>query len=180
MSDKPMKPLQLVPSRELYFTGCLFLILSAVNAGMALAAQSLLLAASTGLYAMVALLFMLLTRFPRVSVTREGILIQINAKSVPVLKAWDEFQCIYPIRAGLTYEGVGLLFAARPLTKEEQFAAARVCQKRPFRSAPLHDGHVWIGTKGIDPQLKSLLPDTVRIMPETACVTVNRRFTKII
>lgn len=180
MPDKQTKPLQLQPSRELYFSGWFFLLLSAINAGIALAAQNLLLAVSAGLYGFVALLFMLLLRFPRISVTQEGMLIQESAKDMPIMKEWNQFQCIYIIRAGLTYACAGLLFATRPLTKEEQFAAARACQKRPFRSAPLHDGHVWIGTKGIDPQLKSLLPDTVRIMPETACVTVNRRFTKII
>lgn len=180
MPDKPVKPLRLLPAPGTYVLGWLFIFLSAALTVMALAVHSGLLISLACCPAAFELLLMYLTRYPRVKATAEGLFLQQDRKHPTVWMKWDEFQCVYILRAGLTCECAGLLFAARPLTKEEQFAEATACQQGTFRPSLMHDGHVWIGTKGIDPRLERLFPDTLRIMPEAECATVNRLFTKLI
>ena len=164
MPDKPVKPLRLLPAPGTYVLGWLFILLSAALTVMALAARSGLLILFSCGSAASALLLLFLTGYPRVTATAEGLFLQ----------------CVYILRAGLTSECAGLLFAARPLTKQEQFTAAKACQQGTFRPPLVHGGHVWIGTKGSDPRLERLFPDTLRFMPETECATVNRLFTKLI
>lgn len=180
MPDKPVKPLRLLPAPGTYVLGWLFILLSAALTVMALAAHSGLLILFSCCSAAFALLLLFLTGYPRVTATAEGLFLQQDRKHPTVGMKWDEFQCVYILRAGLTSECAGLLFAARPLTKQEQFTAAKACQQGTFRPPLVHGGHVWIGTKGIDPRLERLFPDTLRIMPETECATVNRLFTKLI
>lgn len=180
MNSKQMKPYQLLPETGIYVISGMFFFFAAAGILMGLVTHEYSLIALATLPAAFGLLLYLPVQYPRVNVSLEGISIQRSAKSSPQMLPWSQFQCVYAIRAGVTYKNVGLLFTTRPLSKPEQFEAAKACQKGAFRPPLIHEGHVWIASLGIPKELRERMPDSIRIMPEVACANVNLLFTKLI
>lgn len=119
--------------------------------------------------------------YPRILISAEGIHIQRRHRAALETLPWAQFQCVYVFRQGMTYKACGMLFTTHPMTKQEQFEAARACQEGGFRPRLTHDGHVWVGTSLYALQvLDSAMPAHIQQMPETACANVNLRFTKLI
>lgn len=180
MKNKQMKPYRMLPDTGIYVMSGMFFFLFAAGILVGLTTHEYTLIALAVLSAGFALLLYLPCQYPRVNVSLEGIIIQRSAKSSPQLLPWSQFQCVYTIRAGFTGKNVGLLFTTRPLSKPEQFEAAKACQKGAFRPPLVHEGHVWIASVGLPKELRARMPDSIRIMQETACANVNLLFTKLI
>ena len=119
--------------------------------------------------------------YPRISVSADGIIIQRNRRQTPELHPWEQFQCVYAFRAGVTYKYCGLLFTTMPLSKTEQFSVAKACQQGMLCPSLTYNGHMWVGASPIKlDALYAHMPDHIQRMPETACANVNLRFTKLI
>ena len=180
MNNRQVKPYQMLPEMGIYVMSGIFFFFTAAAILLGLFTHEYSLIALAALPASFGLLLYLPFQYPRVKVSLEGISIQRSAKSSPLLLPWSQFQCVYAFRAGVTGKNVGLLFTTRPLSKTEQFEAAKSCQKEAFRPPLIHEGHVWIASLGMPKELRERMPDSIRIMPEVACANVNLLFTKLI
>ena len=119
--------------------------------------------------------------YPHISISTDGIHIQRKHGHTLELHPWEEFQCVYTFRAGITYKYCGLLFTSTPLNKTEQFAAAKACQQGMLRPILTHNGHMWVGASPLMlDALYARMPAHIKRMPETDCANVNMRFTKLI
>ena len=117
--------------------------------------------------------------YPRILASKEGLYIQRKRKEPLEMLPWSQFQCAYTFRQGITYKACGILFTTRPMTKQEQLAAAKACQEGGFRPRLIFEGNVWVGTSSATMQtLGVTIPDHIQQMPEIACANVNLRFTK--
>ncbi len=111
---------------------------------------------------------------------QEGFILQRNVKEEPFGLPWSQFKCVYTLTSGFTYKACGLLFTPHPLSKQEQFIAAKICQHNILSPTLLHDGCLWVGIVGLPPELRSLLPEDICVMPPSACANTNSLFTKLI
>ena len=176
---KASKPVEVCPCMTpvlsvFWIIGLVFLIASIVVQSLTGALFGLGLAI---LMTLVCLPFL----YPRISVSADGIHIQRKHCQAPELHTWEEFQCVYAFRAGITYKYCGLLFTSTPLSKAEQFAAAKACQQGILRPILTHNGHMWVGASPLMlDTLYARMPDHIQRMPEIACANVNLRFTKLI
>lgn len=178
-SSKPFKPTEVSPSLKpfiiLYWAIMLPLILLGVLT------KSLWLAAISAGAALGITCVFLPFLYPRVIASEEGFHIQRKRNAELENLPWDQFQCMYSFRQGITYKECGLLFTTHPMSKQEQFDAAKACQAGGFHPRLTYEGHLWVGTSMATSQLlHSIIPAHIQQMPETACANVNMRFTKLI
>ena len=168
-----MKPIPLLPNVAYLAIPALFCVISIFWLIVGLGLFSIL-PGSFGL------LFYLFTRFPRIKASQEGFILQRNAKEEPFVLPWSQVKCVYTLTRGFTYKACGLLFTPHPLSKQEQFLAAKLCQHGLLNPTLLHEGCLWVGIVGLPPELRSLLPEDIRVMPPSACDNTNSLFTKLI
>lgn len=168
-----MKPIPLLPNVAFLAIPSLFCCLSI-----------LWLIGGLGLFSLLpgtfGLLLYLFTRFPRIKASQKGFILQRNVKEEPFVLSWSQFQCVYTLTRGFTYKTCGLLFTPHPLSKQEQLIAARICQHGILKPTLLHNGCLWVGIVGLPPELRSLLPEDICVMPPTVCANTNLLFTKLI
>lgn len=179
MKHNPSKPVEVTPAMQpMLIILCLccipLVILGLLGKAPGLAALGIILGLG---FIAAALPFM----YPRILVSEEGLHIQRKSKAPLKTLPWRQFQCVYTFRQGMTYKACGLLFTAKPLSKQEQLDAAKACQAGGFRPRLIYEGNVWVGTSLAALQsLDSMIPAHIHQMPETACANVNLRFTKLI
>lgn len=178
-ATKELKPIEVCPAFKPVMTLFGLIGLAAIILGWL--GKSLLIALFGLGYGLLFPLLFWLFSYPRIIASTEGLSVQRKWRGKLELLPWEQFQCVYTFRSGMTYRYCGLLFTTEPLTKEQQFAAAKACQQNKLRPILTHDGHMWVGCSLLyRDELYARMPDHIQIMPETACANVNMRFTKLI
>jgi len=176
--NKASKPVEVCPCLTPFMS--VFWVIGLASLIEGIVVQSLTFALIGLGAALLITLVCLLFLYPRISVSEDGIHIQRKHRQAPELYPWEQFQCAYTFRAGMTYKYCGLLFTM-PLSKAEQFAAAKACQQGMLCPILTHNGHMWVGASPMKlDALYARMPAHIQRMPETACANVNLRFTKLI
>ena len=177
--SKPFKPTEISPLLKPFIISYWLIMTPLILLGIL--TKALWLTALSAVAALVITCVFLPFLYPRVIASEEGFHIQRKRNAELENLPWEQFQCMYTFRQGITYKECGILFTTRPLNKQEQFDVAKACQAGRFRPRLTYEGHLYVGLSMATYQiLHTIIPDHIQQMPEIACANVNMRFTKLI